>query len=148
MINTMIAFMVAASSESINTSITGGTVDRTALTGICVGMDTSAASLTNHFKHAGPIRALQETRTMPTAPHVPRCSCGESQASGMGSGSRRLIRGRGDERHQAAAPAIADHVGHGHCRVADPAREKFGQERTDWPVHHSHVRYEDGDDKD
>jgi hypothetical protein len=47
MINTMIAFIVAASSESINTSIADGTVDRTALTGICVGMDTSAASL-NH----------------------------------------------------------------------------------------------------
>jgi hypothetical protein len=44
MINTMIAFMVAASSESINTSIANGTVDRTALTGICVGMDTSAVS--------------------------------------------------------------------------------------------------------
>src|SRR5215831_16034863 len=44
MINKMIAFMVAASSESINTSIADGTVDRTALTGICVGMDTSAAS--------------------------------------------------------------------------------------------------------
>jgi len=31
MINTMIAFMVAARSESINTSIADGTVDRTAL---------------------------------------------------------------------------------------------------------------------
>jgi hypothetical protein len=40
----------------------------------------------------------------------------------------RLKRRRGDERHQAAAPAIANHVGHGDGRVANPAGEKFGKE--------------------
>jgi hypothetical protein len=50
MINTTIAFMVAASSERINTSIADGTVDRTALTGICVGMDTSA-TIERLFSH-------------------------------------------------------------------------------------------------
>ena len=64
--------------------------------------------ITNHFRHAEPLRAPHATRTMPAAPHVPRCSYGESQASGTGSGpgtqhrvdqrigetSRRLIRGR------------------------------------------------------
>jgi hypothetical protein len=46
----------------------------------------------------------------------------------IGETAGRLIRGRGDERDQAAAPAIADHVGHGYRRVADPAGEEFGKE--------------------
>jgi hypothetical protein len=55
--------VAAASSESINTSIADGTVDRSALTGICVGMDTSAASqITNHFRHAEPVRGPARQR--------------------------------------------------------------------------------------
>src|SRR5438093_3425762 len=39
--------------------------------------------------------------------------------------------GGGDEGHQAPAPAVADVVGHGNGRVADPAREILSQERPD-----------------
>ena len=55
---------------------------------------------------------------------------------------------RGDEWHQSAAPAVADHVRHGYRRVADPGGEKFGQERADRPVDHPNIGDENGDDED
>src|SRR6266513_4601783 len=62
---------------------------------------------------------------------------------------RQKCRG-GDERHQAPAPAVADVVGHGNGRVADPAWEILRQERPDRAVHHADVGHqyeydEDGD---
>ena len=44
MVNMMTPSSIAASNESMNTSIAVGANDRPALTGICVGIGTSAAS--------------------------------------------------------------------------------------------------------
>src|SRR5450759_4996976 len=50
--------------------------------------------------------------------------------------TRRRVSRRGDEWHQPATPAVSDHIRHGYRRVADPAGEKFGEERADRPVDH------------
>src|SRR5262245_20196292 len=42
---------------------------------------------------------------------------------GIPDATARQKGGGGDERHEAPAPAVADVVGHGNGRVADPARE-------------------------
>src|SRR6266516_4026746 len=60
----------------------------------------------------------------------------------------RRIRRRGDEWHQPATPAVADHIRHGYRRVADPAGEIFGQERADRPVDHPDIGDQNGDDED
>ena len=55
---------------------------------------------------------------------------------------------RSDERHQSAAPAVADVIRHRHRRVSNPAGEVFRQERPDRPVHHPDVANENEDDED
>src|SRR5712671_882918 len=54
----------------------------------------------------------------------------------------------GDERHQTPAPAVADVVGHGNRRVADPAWKVLCQERPDRAVHHAHIGHQDEYDED
>src|SRR5216683_7218953 len=60
----------------------------------------------------------------------------------------RRERRRRDERHQAAAPAVADVIWHRHRGVADAGREELRQERANRPVDHADIVYEDGDDQD
>src|SRR5580704_8836960 len=60
----------------------------------------------------------------------------------------RLVRSRGDEWHQSAAPAVADVIRHRHRRVADPGGEIFSEERADWAVDHPNIGDQNGDDDD
>src|SRR5215475_11966566 len=55
---------------------------------------------------------------------------------------------RGDERHQPAAPAIADVIWHRYRGVTDAGREVLRQEGADRPIDHPHVIHQDGNDKD
>src|SRR5262245_5930087 len=60
----------------------------------------------------------------------------------------RCERRRGDERHQPAAPAVADVIWHRYRGVTDARREVFRQKRADRPIDHPHVVHQDGNDKD
>src|SRR6266853_4866201 len=71
---------------------------------------------------------------------------GVDQGIAHASGGKK--RGRGDERHQAPAPPVADVVGHGNRRVADPAWKILCQERPDRAVHHADVGHQDEYDED
>src|SRR5262249_38650730 len=55
---------------------------------------------------------------------------------------------RGDERHQPAAPTIADVIWHRYRGVTDAGREVLRQKRADRAIDHPHVVHQDGNDKD
>jgi hypothetical protein len=146
--------MAAASSENINTSIADSTVDRSALTGICVGMDTSAVSpIKNHFGHVEPVRAHTSTLgIMPDAPVFPdahlTCLRHEEKAQDkanrrngdridecIGETAGRLKGRRGDERAPSRRPS--------RCRSWTPlcsgsGRGRIQKEGADRPVRHAH----------
>src|SRR5579871_153761 len=158
MIITMAQSTAIASSESNNVSIAVGIDDRVALTGICVGMDTSVAStsgsspralvqesaavnpkfarepaLPEHAEPAGSACNAWDLCALPfMLPDAHLASLGHQEHAEdqtdrrnrdrvdqrVGKTARRLIRGCRDERHQTAAPAVADHVRHGYRGVA------------------------------
>src|SRR5215469_8609400 len=121
MINTTMPSMAAASSESINTSIADGTVDRSALTGTCVGMDTSAIpksqTILDMRSPFGP--RTSTLGTMPAAPVFPdaHLACLRHEEKAQDKANRRNgdriderigeTAGRLKCRREAAAPAVA-----------------------------------------
>src|SRR5262249_3778251 len=78
-----------------------------------------------------PNAVLPGLRHQEQAEHEAHRRNGDRVDQSIAETARRLVRRRGDEGHQSAAPAIADVIWDGYRCVANPGREIFSQKRPD-----------------